>query len=297
MRRKSLLCSIILFINVMVGSSSDADFAESKSSEAKRNSTENLVQKEKLGKLIFFDKNLSADNNQSCETCHSPTVGFTGPDSSINALGGVYMGSVDGLFANRKPPSTAYAGDSPVLHKQDDGTWCGGMFWDGRATGQKLGDPLAEQGLAPFLNPSEQALPNSAVLVERVCKASYAALFRAVWGKDACGDVNKAYEYIGRSIAAYERSKEMNPFSSKYDYFLKRKATLTPEEAKGLDLFNEKDKGNCTQCHPSAIESRGNPARSCLPISHTIILACRKIRLIHFTISSGQTRRVFTGST
>ncbi len=252
MLRKPLLYSIVLFLSAMVGSSSGADLAETKSAEVKRNLTENLVQKEKPGRLIFFDKNLSAHNNQSCATCHSPSVGFAGPDSCMDALGGVYMGSVEGLFANRKPPSVAYAGDSPVLHKQNDGTWCGGMFWDGRATGRKLGDPLAEQALAPFLNPPEQALPNSAVLVERVCRAGYAGLFRQVWGKDACGDVNKAYEHVGRSIAAYERSKEVSPFSSKYDYFFKRKAALTPEEANGLALFN--DKGKCARCHPSAID-------------------------------------------
>ncbi len=250
MYKKLRACTIILFLVVVQGVVPWDRLA------APSDPAVNPILMEKLGESIFLDKNLSVHNNQSCETCHSLTVGFTGPDSSINALGGVYMGSADGLFANRKPPSTAYAGDSPVLHKQDDGTWCGGMFWDGRATGQKLGDPLAEQGLMPFLNPAEQALPYSAILVEKVCKASYASLFRTVWGKDACGDVNKAYEYIGRSIAAYERSKEMNPFSSKYDYFLKLKATLTPEEAKGLDLFNEKDKGNCTQCHPSAINLR-----------------------------------------
>jgi len=162
------------------------------------------------------------------------------------------MGSVDGLFVNRKPPSAAYAGDSPILHQQDDGTWCGGMFWDGRATGEKLSDPLAEQARAPFLNLPEQALPSSAVLVEKGFKADYAGLFRSVWGKDACKDTDKAYEYIVRSLAAYERSKEVNPFSSKYDYFLKGKAALTPKEAKGLALFNDKNKGKCSQCHPSS---------------------------------------------
>jgi cytochrome c peroxidase len=209
---------------------------------------------EKLGKQIFFDKNLSAHNNQSCSVCHLPSAGFSGPDSTTNSLGGVYMGSVDGLFVNRKPPSAAYAGYSPVLHQQDDGTWCGGMFWDGRATGKSLGDPLTEQALIPFLNPPEHALPNSAELVRRVCAASYAGLFRSFWGKDACSDVNKSYEYIGRSIAAYERSKEVNPFSSKYDYFLKGKAVLTQAEAKGLALFNDEEKGKCAQCHPSKVD-------------------------------------------
>jgi len=247
-------CTIILFVIVAQRVVPGDGLAAPKAAEAERMPAANLILMEKLGKSIFFDKNLSAQNNQSCAACHLPTAGFTGPEASINALGGTYMGSLDGLFANRKPPSAAYGGGSPVLYKQDDGTWRGGMFWDGRATGRKLDDPLAEQALAPFLNPVEQALPNSAVLVARVCKAHYAALFRTFWGKDACGDVDKAYEYIGRSIAAYERSKEMNPFSSKYDYFLKGKASLTSQEAEGLDLFNEKDKGNCVKCHLSAID-------------------------------------------
>ncbi len=82
-------------------------------------------------------------------------VGFTGPDQNINAHGAVYEGAVAGRFGNRKPPAAAYAGESPVLF-DDDGTWTGGMFWDGRATGYTLGDPLAEQAQGPFLNPLEQ---------------------------------------------------------------------------------------------------------------------------------------------
>ena len=37
--------------------------------------------------------------------------------------------------------------------------WVGGMFWDGRATGWGLGDPLAEQAIGPFLNNLEQNMP------------------------------------------------------------------------------------------------------------------------------------------
>lgn len=206
---------------------------------------------EKLGKLIFFDKNLSANQNQSCATCHSAGTGWTGPESGMNALGAVYMGSVDGRFGNRKPPSIAYAGDCPTLHLELDSTWIGGMFWNGRATGRKLNDPLAEQAQFPFTNPLEQALTGPAAVVEQVCKASYMGLFKEVWGKDACTDVDKAYEYIARSIAAFERSEEVNSFSSKYDYFLQGKVSLSPEEEKGLELFN--DKGKCARCHPSTV--------------------------------------------
>jgi len=75
-----------------------------------------LTPQEELGKSIFFDDNLSINNNQSCAACHGPGAGWTGPDAVINAAGTVYEGSVPGLFGNRKPPSSAYATPSPILH-------------------------------------------------------------------------------------------------------------------------------------------------------------------------------------
>ena len=78
--------------------------------------TPTLTPNEQLGKALFFDKNLSKNGNQSCATCHDPSVGYTGPDSAINAHGAVYPGSDPALFGNRKPPSAAYAGDSSLLH-------------------------------------------------------------------------------------------------------------------------------------------------------------------------------------
>ncbi len=91
---------------------------------------------EQLGKSLFFDKNLSKNGNQSCATCHDPAVGYTGPDSTINAHGAVYPGSDPALFGNRKPPAAAYAGDSTLLrYDSAASSWFGGMFWDGRATG------------------------------------------------------------------------------------------------------------------------------------------------------------------
>ena len=176
-----------------------------------------------LGKAIFFDTDLSANGTQSCATCHAPEVGFTGPDGLVNAGGAVYQGALPNHFGNRKPPASAYAGDSPVFHFEEvEGGWFGGMFWDGRATGAHLGDPLAEQAQGPFLNPLEQAIANAQVLCVKVKKADYAGLFAEVWGADSldCAkDVDGVYERIGRSVAAYERSAEVNPFSSKFDLF------------------------------------------------------------------------------
>jgi cytochrome c peroxidase len=183
------------------------------------------------------------NNNQSCATCHGPEVGWTGPDQAINAAGTVYEGSIPGAFGDRKPPASAYAGDSPILY-YDGEKWVGGMFWDGRATGWTLGDPLAEQAQGPFLNPKEQALPSPAAVISIVQASSYAGLFA-----EQCpgADTTELYNCIGRAIAAYERSGEVSQFTSKYDYWLKGQARLTGQEQWGLALF--RGKGKCAACH------------------------------------------------
>ena len=138
-----------------------------------------LTPQEELGKNLFFDTNLSTPPGQACAACHGPSVGYTGPDQAINAAGAVYEGAVTGRFGNRKPPAAAYAGDSPILYY--DGTkWVGGMFWDGRATGWTLGDPLAEQALGPFLNPAEQNNASPQAVIDKVLASSYATLFQSV---------------------------------------------------------------------------------------------------------------------
>jgi len=231
-----------------------------------------LTPEEQLGKSIFFDVNLSINQNQSCAVCHGPEAGWTGLQSNTNAGGSVYEGSITGRFGNRKPPSAAYATLSPILHMDKNGLWIGGNFWDGRATGEKLGNPAADQAQGPFLNPAEQALPDSACVVNRVCNPTvpvdYPLSFTEIWGDEVCdiswpsdinmvcategetvslsdGDrakSNRAYDNIGLSIAAYENSSEVNAFTSKFD--LKR---LTREEWRGFSLF--KGKGKCRLCH------------------------------------------------
>ena len=176
-----------------------------------------------LGKKIFFDVDLSINKTQSCASCHDPGAGFTGPDSDINAASAVYPGAIAKRFGNRKPPSITYTGESPLLaYDSNQATWYGGMFWDGRATGYTLGDPLAEQAMGPFLNQLEMAMPNAKQVVKQVAISEYAKDFEMIWG---CGsldfkkDVNGSFARIARSIAAYERSEEVNPYTSKFDYF------------------------------------------------------------------------------
>ena len=221
-----------------------------------------LTVQEELGKSIFFDTNLSINNNQSCAVCHGPEAGWTGPESDINAGGAVYEGSIADRFGNRKPPSSAYATPSPVLHfviEKKEALFIGGNFWDGRATGQTLGSPAAEQAQGPFLNPLEQALPDAAEVITRICASSYAVSFTQVCGDGACdtANVSAAYDCVGLSVAAYEGSPEVNQYSSKYDAFLAGDVDLTKEEKKGLNLF--KSKGKCANCHVLDPGPNGEP--------------------------------------
>lgn len=239
-----------------------------------------LTNIELLGKYLFFDQSLSKNSNQSCATCHDPAVGYTGPDSAVNAHGAVYPGSDPTLFGNRKPPAAAYAGESGLLRfDSTSGAWMGGMFWDGRATGASLGDPLAEQAKGPFLNPLEMALTSPEELCDKVKAGTYTALFAQVWGVLDCANAVVVYDQIGISIAAYERSWEVNPYSSKFDLFWDkakskrldvtkittgnytkyRRLGLTDTELYGLAMFNDPMYANCASCHSLQPGSKGYP--------------------------------------
>jgi cytochrome c peroxidase len=275
--KKSLLKLTIVLISVgfafylVVGTDVGSEASNAKGSPNVVSSGE-LAE---LGDLIFDDQDLSVNRNQACNACHSGAWGFTGPDGAINAHGAVYEGSIAGRFGDRKPPSSAYSTTSPVFtfSPKAGGLFVGGNFWDGRATGERLGSPAAEQALGPFLNPMEQGLRDEACVVYRVSVADYADLYRELWGTtidtivfpadiDAlCGlegprlDIDPAnrelirgeYDKIGFSIAAYEESH--NLFSSKFDAARRGLYKFTWQERRGFALFQ--GKAQCARCHTS----------------------------------------------
>jgi cytochrome c peroxidase len=219
-----------------------------------------------VGGKIFFDTNLSTPPGQSCATCHSPEVGWTGPDEHLNKAGTVYQGAIDYRFGNRKPNASAYATLTPkftAVREGDRVAFVGGNFWDGRATGWKLGNPAADQAQGPFLNPVEQNNPDAATVIRKICQSAYASEFKAVARRlwkidDVCtGNTEFAYGIVALAIAAYEHSPAVNRFSSKYDYYLKGKVELTTEEKRGLGLFD--GKGKCGNCHASRPGPNGEP--------------------------------------
>jgi cytochrome c peroxidase len=145
-----------------------------------------------LGKVLFFDKELSVNRNEACAFCHMPQTGFQGAIESLNLEGVAMPGSVRTRFALRKPPSAAYAAFSPPLYyaeKPGEGKclqcFIGGNFWDLRATGLRLGSPTAMQAHGSPLNPVEMANPDPACVVHRISLRPYRPLFESVWGPRA----------------------------------------------------------------------------------------------------------------
>lgn len=208
-----------------------------------------LSQKEQLGKIMYQDKDFSYNATQSCQTCHHRTAGFADPTNAKDPYFTVVSTGADGVsLGGRNAPTSSYAGYSPILHWDETrGEWVGGMFWDGRMTGEVLGDPLAEQAQGPPTNPVEMAMPDFNAVVEVVRNSNYTHLFETVFGPDSLvddpatdDDEVLVYNQIAEAIAAYERSSEIQKFASKYDV-----GKLTTREAHGKALFL----AHCDGCH------------------------------------------------
>jgi cytochrome c peroxidase len=192
-------------------------------------------------------------------------------------------------IAKRNPQSYVYATYFPRLYyNPSQADFYGGNFWDGRATGYKLQNSAAEQAQDPPSDPEEMANPDPACVVWKLSLSNYKFFFEEVFGVGSLeinwpSDVqkicstpkgaailhgnptplklsptdrtlaNKDFDEFGQAIAAYESSASVSPFTSKFDYFLAGKATLTTQEQNGYDLF--RGKGSCNTCH---LDGRGS---------------------------------------
>jgi cytochrome c peroxidase len=119
----------------------------------------------------------------------------------------------------------------------------GGHFWDGRA------NTLALQALGPFLNKSEMNNPSAKSVVDKIAASAYANLFRQEFGASVFANADAAYTQVGVAIEAFERSDPLQSFTSKFDAVLRKQASLTPTEQRGLALFQDPTRANCAGCH------------------------------------------------
>ncbi|MGE0416444.1 MAG: cytochrome-c peroxidase [Acetobacteraceae bacterium] len=203
-----------------------------------------------LGRKIFQDTSLSEPHGVACISCHDPAKAFQGNNGS--AIPALAAGSRKGQVGDRNSPSLMYSAFSPkfgFIEDRDEKTGevemipAGGQFWDGRA------DDLAAQVVFPLLDKREMNNPSTAAVVAKIARGSYAAEARAVLGADVFDNPDKAFHKLAEAIAAYERTSVFSPFNSKFDAFLRGQEQLTPQEARGFDLFKDTEKGNCIACH------------------------------------------------
>jgi len=205
--------------------------------------------KERLGKLLFFEKSLSTPPGQACVTCHAPEVAFADPVTDLP----VSRGARPGIYGNRNDQPASYAAFVPPLNRNnEEGIWIGGLFWDGRV------NSLAEQAQGPPLNPLEMANPDTLTIAEKLRALNYATLFTEVYGPDALSNPGTAFNNMADAIEAYEKTSELSPFNSKYDRWLRGETELSKQELRGLELFEDEDKGNCAACHPTRPSEDGS---------------------------------------
>ena len=229
---------------------------------------ETLTDEQQLGKLLFEDKNLSLNRNQSCASCHSLKSvqqqnklisAFVDPEN-IKKGTAVSSGSLPHKKGTLNAPSVGYAAFSPPFHwDEEEGLYEGGQFWNGRASN------LTEQAKRPFLNPVEMAMPSERSVVSRLKdNTKYRTLFWQIYHLNlaAVNNINdkqlnaltpaavtEIYHHMAKAISAFEQSPVFNKFNSKFDYVLAGKTEFTKIEKEGFDLFN--GKANCAACHVS----------------------------------------------
>jgi len=169
--------------------------------------------KAELGKLLFFDPILSRDKSINCASCHKAEYGWA--DNKVVSVG-VY---------NRKGIINSPTVVNAVYNFK--------QFWNGRA------DTLKEQAKGPIHTAFEMDMDNK-TLEERLNKSSlYVQYFKKIYKKERV-----EFDDVIDAIAEYE--KRLTTKDSKFDRYLKGKATLTKEEERGYTIFKTY---GCITCH------------------------------------------------
>lgn len=232
---------IISFLLLMISHSSLA-------SDANPTSTANRTQLENLGRLMFFDTSLSNPVGQSCASCHNPQFAYSDQGKDVSP------GASPELQGKRNAPSLSYVSFTPQWHfNEEDETWIGGFFHDGRAL------TLPQQALMPIFDPLEMGVPSPQVLKEKLQSSQYADELERIFGMQIWQQDTHLIDAVGQALAAFQSSEEFAPrFTSKYDAYLQGKVQLNEQEQNGLTLFEAEDKGNCAACHMSQPDEKGN---------------------------------------
>ena len=175
-----------------------------------------------LGRTLFFDRRLSAKQNQSCASCHNPELGLS-----------------DGLVLGIGTNGNRVGRNAPHLYNL---AWSTVLYWDGRMSS------MDEQATKPIQSKSQMAMDLGELEARLRGVAAYRTAFHGIFGDPAAPADGSAItrERLGQAIAAFERTLVSR--DSAFDRHLAgAKDALMPEAVRGLDLFL--GKANCIACH------------------------------------------------
>jgi len=182
------------------------------------NSPDNVVTdaKVKLGRVLYYDPRLSANQKISCNTCH-PLDAY-GVESTLVSTGHKNQ------KGDRNAPTVYNAAGHFV------------QFWDGRAP------TIEEQAKGPITNPVEMGMPSDSAALQVIkSMPEYAVLFQAAFPKD---EDPVTYNNMALAIGAFERGL-VTP--SRWDAFLEGdQSALTAPEKSGFNTFAAT---GCQWCH------------------------------------------------
>ncbi|OEK05753.1 cytochrome-c peroxidase [Roseivirga misakiensis] len=190
-----------------------------------------------LGRVLFYDKLLSANNTIACASCHLQENGFSDPDAFSTGFEGGLTGRNSMGLANAR--------------YYDNGRF----FWDERASS------LEEQVLMPIQDQVEMGLTLNE-LVSRIQEADYyQPLFQ-----EAFGTTEVTTDRIASAMAQFVRS--MVSFEARYDEGL---IAANGNENADFGNFSELEnlgkrlffsaRTQCSNCHETATFS-GDAARN-----------------------------------
>ncbi len=189
-----------------------------------------------LGRVLFYDNNLSGNKSVSCASCHKQHLGFA--DNTSFSTGANVTKTL------RNSPSLSNLFSYPSF------------FWDGRTNN------LEELIFQPIADHIEMRFSNEEVLVDRLERTSYYPdLFQNAFGSP---EINK--EKISEAMAEFLES--MVGIDSKFDRANSSDlSTFSLSERNGMDLFH--GKATCGSCHrDSNLGAMGGAANIGLDIQY-----------------------------
>jgi len=171
-----------------------------------------------LGRYLFFDPLLSADNSLSCASCHHPDLGFS--DGRPRSVG-----------INRAEVARA----APSLWNV---AFLSSFFWDGRASS------LEEQMQGPLYDSREMGTDPEQLLADIGSNETYWQLFRDAYpGRNGPLSLDMIYT----AITAFQSS--LISLNSRYDQYAHGyHDALTDDEKSGMNVFRS-FVARCAECH------------------------------------------------